>query len=246
MKEPRYRFARMGQPLGTPRRIRAVMKLCRSVAKEHGGPYRFRRPGQAWGSTTTGRLRLYAKLRWHLPRAKEGQTVRFQVRARETVHEGGPKFRIRAMTVEVGPAEAEPNFPNYDINSVNERLRHLLRVAAGYDSGVRTNGLAYTRVIEGSSTYSQHSKWRNDSCLGNAADLVFPLPPPTGSDMGRLDSLRDELVDLAQEGEIAVHRLIERNEAYESEYGFMPMPYGGVYHYHIHLEPPPEQSGPVC
>jgi hypothetical protein len=161
----------------------------------------------------------------------------------------GPSYAVRDVTPPppkpVGPPEKDPTFPGYDIKTVNPRVQKILRVAAGFDDAVRTNGLAYTRYILGTTTYSQHSRWRNDDCLGNAADLIFPLPAPVGVDMARLDDLRVYLIEQAKKGYIELGYMVFKDRDYAPP-NFIPQYYGGQYHTHLHIEALPSQSGSVC
>lgn len=237
----RYRVSVDDDKPGPPRTWLHMLRAVRNRAKRFGGPHQLLWPWSKpaeWGPKT-GRPLMLTRLAKGLSgaRFKTGETVII------LCGKPGNHTRIRVTKVTVGLSEATPSW----LTDVNSRVARVCRVAYAFDNGVRTNGLRVTRRVAGSSLWSQHSGWRVDNCLGNAADLVFPLPFPAGSDMARGDKLVAYLVDAAKRGDLPeLGRLIWRDRYYERATNFSPQPYRGIYHTHIHVEGNPYRTGSVC
>lgn len=244
-----YKHGRDGDGLGKRVNIFAVIHWEREIAARDGGKFRWKDEGDTW-SKPFGLPRLIARTLYRLPKAEEGTFHRFRSDVPSADHE--PYVIKKVKPNPTGPPVAVPNFPGYDISHVNTRLQRILMVAAGFDPALRCNGLDFTRVVANTSIYSQHSKWRypnpatDESCLGNAADLVFPLPPPTGVDMERLRTLKDYLITQGRADTIDLRRVVFEDKSYDDVNDYNPVPYTGIYHYHDHVEAQPQQTGSVC
>jgi hypothetical protein len=171
--------------------------------------------------------------------AKDGSQVAVMAK-----NYSGPTYRIRK--VKVAQTEREPNFSaGYNYRDVNVRLQEMIRHAAGFDYGVRSNGLAYTRYIAGTSTLSQHSRWRQDGCKGNAADLYFPLPLPVGNDLPRQRRLVAFLRGRAPD--LSLNMIISERTYWSRSSGWGPRYYSGIAHVsHTHIEAYPTRAYSPC
>jgi hypothetical protein len=158
--------------------------------------------------------------------------------------DGKDGFAVRKVLD--GLPEREPNFSSgYDYHEVVPELQKAIRCAAAFDYGVRSNGLAYTRYVAGTRTYSKHSKRRNSGCKGEACDLYFPLPPPIGNNINRQRELAKWAV--AHANELNLHMVISERTYWSREYNFQPRYYSGIPHVsHTHWERWPLDNGPVC
>lgn len=229
-----------------PLRARDALVSVRRRAKRLPHPYRLRWPWSNELGPMRSRPELISRLAVGFKNKDFDEDAVVTIICGEWSDEGMPKIEVRKIRIETGPLKREPNFaPGYDLSDVNPTLQNLIRIMAGIDYGVRCNGLAYTRKIAGSSLWSKHSRWRIFGCRGAAADLYFPLPPPTGTDMGRGDRMVGQAVALAKKGEMpGLKKLIWRNRYYDRDYGYAPRTYTGIYHYHIHMET--DAYGDVC
>lgn len=249
MFETRYRIRLDGGDPTMPLRYTGALAMLRRKLRRHprGRHYRFRYGEMPWGPAQL-RVEVMRRMAWRMPRLETGEVARIQV--------GNHEYSVRAVRVKVpdpGPPEATPQFGPYDLDDVHPDVQTLCRIQAGYDLGVRCNGLAFTRPVGWSggeswwapgrplppgASWSNHSRRRAWACKGGAADTVFPLPMPTGSDMGRMDRLVRYMVELAQEGQLppSTEMFIWRDRYYQDVNGFEPRYYSGAYHYHLHSQ----------
>lgn len=229
-----------GRNYASGKSLSQVIDELRAHGKQAGGPCRLRdvRPHEGEFGPKRSIPVGMRRLSYNLKTAKPGDCIAIVFN-----NFAGPSYRIRK--VETGLPERQPMFGVYNLNSVDEKLQRACRVAAAYDYGVRTNGLAFTRKVAGSSTYSQHSKWAALDCKGNAADLYFPLPPPVGNNMSRQRRLVAYMRGVAPE--LDLYMIISEKTYYSVENDFDGRYYTGIAHVsHSHYEASPRQFGSVC
>jgi hypothetical protein len=184
----------------------------------HVGPWRtpYEAPGYFAGTISDGRLGDSFTVRGKL-------RVLFKVKV---IRAGLPE---KITTVIPGPGGVV-----YHLSDGNDRIARVGRVAQGQDGGTHCNGLAFTRKVEGTNIWSQHSVF-NDGC--NAIDLTWPLPPPTGNDLNRQRAMVAFLLKNVRE--LGIHHIISERTHWEAP-NFQPEFYGGVPHVsHTHVEAEP-------
>lgn len=228
--------------------------------------YSLRREGQDWSGPRTywetiaalkvklnnskGPFRIYR------PDAEQLGPPRTQLQVLRIVSEGIKKSAINDIwkihgqdgaffgikIIWVGLPEKTPSF---DISGGSPAIQKVARVSAGFDWGVKSAGIAYTRKVSGTNIWSQHSRWPKLGCKGNAIDLYFPLPMPIGNDLPRQRRLVSYL--LSHANELGIDMIISERTYWSKEYGFAPRSYGGVAHVgHTHIQMSPYQTGNPC
>jgi hypothetical protein len=243
MAEIRYQVRRtdIKQEYSKNLTLAELREKMNSVLKVHGKEYRIRdvAPKDREFGPRRNKAEIMRKISWWARTGKKGSVIAVQMKSYE-----GPTWRIRK--VQVGLPEREPNFPSaYNYRDVNTRLQRAIRVAAAFDYGVRTNGLAYTRYIAGTGTLSQHSRWRVDGCKGNAGDLYFPKPYPIGNDIVRQRKLVGFMRGHAPE--LDLNMIISETTYYSRESGWGARYYSGIPHVsHTHIEAYPPRSSSPC
>jgi hypothetical protein len=165
-----------------------------------------------------------------------------QMRSSKTTSGRYQDFRVIKVRAQL--PEAEPHWAPYDYTTVSLELQRVCRVSVAENPATRTNGLAYSRKVAGTSIWSQHSKWKALACKGNAADLTWPLPWPTGNSI----PAQREMVKfhLAHAFELDLGMIISERTYYQRADDFEPHYYGGVAHVsHEHVQGA-TQTGSVC
>jgi hypothetical protein len=190
-------------------------------------PFRFR---ELWGEFGPWRARVEARRR--LVHTAEGSKVGDVF---EIENERG--WRMRMRHTDSGIALARPPWGTTYLGGTNDRIDKVACAAYAFDEAVDCLGSKVCKRISGSTSWSQHA-------YGNAIDLGFRVPPPTGFDMARQDRLAAYLV--ANADELALEHVIHRDHAWTRGAGWGS--YGGEYHTHVHVDATPQGAGypPGC
>lgn len=190
-------------------------------------PFRQREIEGEWGPWRS-RLDARHRLEYHMEMAATGDVW-------EIENENGWRMRVRKTSE--GVDRIVPPWASTYLRSTNPRINAVAAAAYAFDEGVDCLGSKVCKRIAGSTSWSQHA-------YGNAIDLAFRVPPPTGFDMARQDRLATFLV--AHADELAIEHVIHRDRAWTRGSGWSS--YGGIYHTHVHVDCTPQGTGypPGC
>lgn len=209
-------------------------------ADRWGGKYRVK-PSKVepWGEPT-GRVLMRLAVARAMRKAAWGGLIKVEMGI------GKPTSAV-FLIKKKPPAISEPEPLRMYTGAVVDLARGNGRIAsaATYIKGkcprVQCSGWVYTRPVAGTSVWSQHSRWATG---GNAIDLTVYNDDDSGkgTDMAGTQDVCDVLVAAARAGALELERVIFKDKQYRYP-SFEPVPYTGKYHYHVHAEGRPIQTG---
>jgi len=215
--------------------LSGVLNKLLKLLRKQNPKYTILRPdGDGYGPPKT-RPKVFSITEKNLPKLAVGDV--WKIRG-----ENGLGKLIAIRKIRVGLVQRSPVFSIWD---GSPDIQRLARVAAGFDYGVRSVGIAVTRKIAGTNTWSQHSRWPRLRCKSNAIDLKFPLPDPIGNDLFRQRRLVKFLLEHAYE--LNINMIISEKIYWSRANNFEPRYYKGISHVgHMHVEMYPAQTGYPC
>lgn len=232
-----YLFARNGKEYDGPYSILEVGSLVNQRAAQWGGKYRVK-PSKVepWGEPT-GRPAMLYDVQRAMRRAAWGGLIKVEMGTRQPT---SAVFLIKKILPEQEPLKMYTGAV-VDLTRGNERIAKAATYIKRKCPRVQCSGWVYTRYVSGTSIWSQHSNWATG---GNAIDLTVYKEDSSakGTDMAGTADVADVLVAAARAGRLDLARVIFADKQWRYP-DFAEQPYTGNYHYHVHAEGRPTQTG---
>ena len=225
-----YRIRKADNAYGPALSYTDTYRVLRNRLRTAGPRYSVWSAENGWSSHRK-LLRTMARIGILLPRLAVGDRLKVATRVDDAPQ--GPVFTVKA--VDTLP-EQQPSWAGTYLNSVNPRIERVARVAYAWDNDLDCLGTQVCKRISGTSTWSQHA-------YGNAIDLAFRVPPPTGFNLAKQEELAQYLA--ANGHELAIATLIHKDRVWTPADGWHG--YGGEFHTHVHADCLPQGTGtPEC